>query len=271
VLALILRGLHRIGSRAIHGRWLPVIAVTALALSWLGVHFAVPLATGGLAYLLVARGRSTAAMVALAVAVVLSVTVVLTTGFPSDGDASEPAPAGTRPSSGELLVTGLEAGSLTFGGAYTAIPFVQDDAVRRGGWMTNDQFLDGLALSGTIPAPLIIFGTFVGYVGAGLAGAVAITVGMFLPAFVITLIGHAYLERAVHNQRLHATLDGITAGVVGLVAFTTIQLALTTLTDAPAVLIFSGAIVALYAWQAPAAVPVVVLAGGVLGVIVGQL
>src|ERR671914_267013 len=82
-----------------------------------------------------------------------------------------------------VLFRRLQAGALTFGGAYTAIPFVQGDAVREEGWMSNAQFLDGLALSGILPAPLIIFATFVGFVAGGPFGAVAITAGVFLPAF----------------------------------------------------------------------------------------
>src|SRR5688572_22599113 len=74
--------------------------------------------------------------------------------------------------------------------------------------MTTGQFLDGIALSGVIPAPLVIFGTFVGYVGGGLPGAVAMTAGIFLPAFAITLVGHRYVEAAVANTRLHALLTG---------------------------------------------------------------
>src|SRR5256885_11879894 len=60
-----------------------------------------------------------------------------------------------------IFVAGLKAGLLTFGGAYTAIPFIRNDAVGRG-WITDGQFLDGLALSGVLPAPLSIFATFVG-------------------------------------------------------------------------------------------------------------
>src|SRR3546814_3405897 len=64
-----------------------------------------------------------------------------------------------------LFWSGLKAGLLTFGGTYTVIPFLQRDAVTQGAWMSNTQFLDGLALSGLLPAPLIIFSTFVGYLG----------------------------------------------------------------------------------------------------------
>lgn len=62
----------------------------------------------------------------------------------------------------EILLEGLKAGLLTFGGAFTAIPFLQEAAVTDHHWLTDAQFVDGLALSGALPAPLIIFSTFVG-------------------------------------------------------------------------------------------------------------
>jgi chromate transporter len=76
----------------------------------------------------------------------------------------------TAPSILALLRYGLRTGLLTFGGAYTAIPFLQHDALEVGQWMTNAHFVDGLALSGILPAPLIIFTTFVGYLGGGPLG-----------------------------------------------------------------------------------------------------
>ena len=62
---------------------------------------------------------------------------------------------------------GLKAGLLTFGGAFTVIPFLQQSSVDVHHWLTGSQFVDGLAMSGVLPAPLIIFSTFVGYVAAG--------------------------------------------------------------------------------------------------------
>jgi len=85
--------------------------------------------------------------------------------------------------------------------------------------LTNAQFLDRLALSGLLPAPLIIFSTFIGYLGGSL-GAVAITFGIFAPTFAFTIIGHEYVERLMENTAVHAFLDGVTAGVVGLIAAT---------------------------------------------------
>ena len=125
---------------------------------------------------------------------------------------------------GIVFITGLKGGLLTFGGAYTAIPFIQEDAVIKNKWLTQDQFLDGIAISGILPAPLIIFSTFVGYFGAGWWGAILITLGIFLPAFAFTLIGHSVMEKLIANTALHNFLDGITAGVIGLIGVTAIQL-----------------------------------------------
>src|SRR5215212_4432936 len=63
----------------------------------------------------------------------------------------------------EIFLEGLKAGLLTFGGAYTVIPFLQEASVDNHHWLTDSQFVDGLAMSGVLPAPLIIFSTFVGY------------------------------------------------------------------------------------------------------------
>jgi chromate transporter len=167
----------------------------------------------------------------------------------------------------QLLLSGLKAGLLTFGGAYTAIPFVQQDAVEVGGWLTNAQFLDGLALSGILPAPLIIFSTFVGYVAGGALGALAMTLGVFLPAFSFTLIGHQYMERLIHNPAIHSFLDGVTAGVVGLIAATTIVLFVQQVTSIPALIIFGLALAAIYLWKAKVAVAGIVIAAGLLGLL----
>ena len=96
--------------------------------------------------------------------------------YPAPPAIAEAVTATRHIHSHSLLLSGLRAGLLTFGGAYTAIPFIQHDAVEVGRWLTNAQFLDGLALSGLLPAPLIIFSTFVGYIGGGPLGAIVLTV-----------------------------------------------------------------------------------------------
>lgn len=268
VVALIARAVHRIGGHALHDRWLVGLAAVALVAALLSVNFGITLLVAGVAYLLVKRTLTRWALMVMA----LFVIAVIAYQFSGLGGGTEEivVQSNATPSVAtplQLLVSGLKAGLLTFGGAYTAIPFIQHDAVEVGGWLTNAQFLDGLALSGILPAPLIIFSTFVGYVAGGLVGAVAMTVGVFLPAFSFTLIGHQYMERLIHNPAVHSFLDGVTAGVVGLIAATTIELFLQQITTWQAALIFAVALAVLYLWKAKIAVAVIVLGAGLLGVL----
>ena len=131
--------------------------------------------------------------------------------------------------------------------------------------MTNAEFLDGLALSGILPAPLIIFATFIGYFAGGLAGAVVITIAIFAPAFGFTLIGHELIERIVEHPGVRDFLYGVTAGVVGLIAATTVGLFRAAVTGWPTGLIFALALVLLYRWPVKASVPVTVVGAAILG------
>jgi chromate transporter len=269
VVALIVRAVHRIGGHALHDRWLLGVAAVALIGALLGAHFAITLIVAGLAYVLIKRRLVMPALALQALFLVGFVAyafsgggagadvVASSAGNPTPGSASIPT----------LLISGLRAGLLTFGGAYTVIPFLQRDAVAVGAWMTNAQFLDGIALSGVLPAPLIIFSTFVGYFGGGPWGALAMTFGIFLPAFAFTLVGHEYLERLIANPSVHTFLDGVTAGVIGLIIATTIVLLLQAITSLPALGIFVLAMASVYLWKAKAAVAGIVLGAGLLGLL----
>lgn len=267
VLALIVRGLHRIGSRAVTDRFMLAIVAASAASTLAGLHFALPLVAGAVAYPLALRGARVIALVLLVTLVGVGFVAMIWGDPVAAREPGTTSPSDQR-SAGDLLLSGARAGALTFGGAYTAIPFVEDDATGEDGWMTRGQFLDGIALSGVIPAPLVIFGTFVGYVGGGFAGALAMTAGIFLPAFAITLVGHGHLEAAIGNVRLHAILDGVTAGVVGLVAATVLQLAPTAIGSLAGLVIFAAALTALYLWRAGIAVAAVVMTAAVAGVVV---
>ena len=204
VIALIIRAIHRIADHTLNDPWLWAIAAMSAAGAALQVTFWVTLPAAGLAYAaLEARRYALAALI-----VVAAVALAL-------GIGGNPLLVGSRMPTGTvhliqsgsvsalaLFLSGLKAGLLTFGGAYTAIPFVRGDAVGRG-WISESQFLDGLALSGIIPAPLIIFATFVGYIAGGFGGAIAMTAGIFLPAFAFALLFYERLERVIENERLH--------------------------------------------------------------------
>lgn len=265
VIALIVRAVHRIGDHVLTDRWLWAVAMASAIGSLLGVSFWIVLPVAGLAYSSLAAGRhGTAAGVALAG---LGAAIWFT--GPIEGLAASPH-LGEQSSVGALalFVSGLKAGLLTFGGAYTAIPFVRHDAVGRG-WVNEGQFLDSLALGGVIPAPLIIFATFVGYLAGGLGGALAITAGIFLPAFSFALLFYDRLERVIEDERLHNLLEGVAAGVVGLIAVTALQLGWNVAKSVPSpalgAAIFAASLALLYLWKSKLNVLAVVGGAGALG------
>lgn len=267
VVALVIRAVHRIGAHAVADASLLALASVAFVAHATGVPLWPILLGAGLLRLVHARGHSRLATgLLLVVAAVVVARAVL-----RDGSALEVASAVAGPlraaAPHETFVAGLRAGCLTFGGAYTAIPFLQHDAVETGRWLTSAQFLDGIAIGGILPAPLVIFGTFVGYLAGGLGGALLLTAGLFLPAFAITLVGHELLERLVHQESVHALLDGIMAGVVGLIAATALELTLRAVSGVAPALLLLACLAASYAWKARGAVAGIVLGAGAIAVL----
>jgi chromate transporter len=270
VAALVVRAVIRIGGHVATNAWLWTIAALAMAAQLAGVHFGIVLLAAGALYALATPGRALGAWAIAAAAVAGIVFQIASTGGLSGLSALTPqianAPTQLQAISPlALLWSGLKAGLLTFGGAYTVIPFLQRDAVVDGGWMSNSQFLDGVALTGLLPAPLVILATFVGYLGGGPWGAVAMTAGVFLPAFAFTLLGHDTLERLLHREGVHRLLEGVSAGVVGLIAGTAVALFKASVGNLEALVLFALALAVLFAWKGRMAIPVLILAAALWG------
>ncbi|MDR6834153.1 MULTISPECIES: chromate efflux transporter [unclassified Sphingopyxis] len=265
VLAIILRAMFRIGQHIIEDRLLAAIAIASLLATLAGVPFWIPLAAGGLAYAAAHRPLIALAVMVAAIGAALAARQLVTP------DTDIALVAGAPITLLALFFAGLKGGLLTFGGAYTAIPYVRADTVERG-WVDDATFLDGIALAGVLPAPLVIFATFVGYVVGGPAGALAITAGMFLPAFAFSLIFFERLEAVVENPALHRLLAGVAAAVVGVIAATFVQLGEVTAARVsnplPAILLFAAALAIVWrvkgAWVTPAIIAAAALTGWLL-------
>ncbi|MCB2081699.1 MAG: chromate efflux transporter [Rickettsiales bacterium] len=256
VAALIIRAVHRISGHVLHGRSLLIAGTVAVMLTLLQVHFLLVFVTCGLWQVLYASGRTRPAIAALILFCGTSLTV--TWLLPASEAATT---AFVQP----LFLEGLKAGMLSFGGAYTVIPFFQESMVGAYPTITEQSFLDGIALSNVIPAPLVIFGTYLGFLADGLTGALWVTIGIFLPAFAFTLIGHHQLEKIIENPTLHGLLDGISAGVVGLLVVTALQICLHAVASPLQAVIFSVALATLYLWKWRWSIPVMILGCGVFG------
>lgn len=168
---------------------------------------------------------------------------------------------------GEIFLEGLTTGLVTFGGAFTAIPFLQDAAVDGHQWLTEKEFIDGLAIGGILPAPLVIFGTFVGYLAGGLVGALVITLGIFLPAFVFPIFFHRQFVAIADNDRIRPFLLGVAAAVIGLIAAVVVEIVDTGVIDVWTALIAIAAFAALNTFHGKLTVLWVVLGSGLAGVL----
>lgn len=195
-------------------------ALGALSQS-VGAPFWIALLASGVGLSFASRKRATAAGIALLVGLACAASLRST---PLTVHETQVHHGATPVTPTRLFTVGLTGGLVTFGGAYTAIPVVRDAATGPQGWIDESQFLDGLAIGGVLPAPLVIFATFVGYLGGGLSGALLMTLGMFLPAFSFTLIGHEFFERLVARKAIHAFLDGVACAVCGIIAATAVVL-----------------------------------------------
>jgi chromate transporter len=253
--ALVARALVRLSKTFIADVPLAMIAVVGFALTlWLNITFVLILLGGGLAYELWTNRRrwsgrtNSFAITPMALLAVASgaITVSLTAA---------------------IFLEGLKAGLLTFGGAFTVIPFLREAAVENHHWLTASQFNDGLAIGGILPAPLIIFSTFVGYIAGGIGGALVMTLGIFIPAFVFPIFLHRQLVAVSENVRLHPFLLGVAAAVIGLIAAVTVTILETSITDVYGAMIALGAFVALHRWHSKLTVVYVMAVAGIVGVI----
>jgi chromate transporter len=268
VIALIFAAVHRIGTHALPDRKLLFLALASFIAYFFGLSFFIMLPAAGIAYVFWKQHK-------ILIPVLIGIGVVVFCGLNYSPELLELHTATNQPETGivrgnssalAIFYTGLKAGLLTFGGAYTVIPFIQQDAVSQG-WLTNAQFLDGIALSGILPAPLIIFSTFVGYFGGGWIGAIIITFAIFLPAFAFTLAGYHALNKIIHNTALHNFLTGVTAGVIGLIALTAIQLFRVTITDIFTLVLFAAGLAVLYMVRSKFTSVLVVLCSGIVSLI----
>jgi chromate transporter len=141
------------------------------------------------------------------------------------------APPGTSFGLVPLFLEFLKLGAMVFGSGYVLLAYLRDDLVTRLHWLTSRQLLDAVAVGQVTPGPVFTTATFIGYLKAGPGGALAATLGMFLPGFLFVAASGPLLPRLRRSPVTGAFLDGVNAAAVALMAVVTWQLARAALTD----------------------------------------
>ncbi|MEH2258859.1 chromate efflux transporter [Nostoc sp.] len=124
----------------------------------------------------------------------------------------------------------LKVGSVLFGGGYLLVAFLQGGLVQEHGWLTQQQLLDAIAIGQFTPGPVLSTATFIGYVIAGIPGAIVATIGIFLPSFVFVAALNPLIPRLQASSWTRAFLDAVNVSAVALMVVTTLQLGAATLT-----------------------------------------
>ena len=117
----------------------------------------------------------------------------------------------------KVFSTFFKIGAFTFGGGYAMIPLIQNEAVEKHHWVTDDDILEIIAIAESTPGPIAInSATFVGYRAAGVLGSMCATLGVVLPSFVIILILSFVLDAFQELRAVQYAFFGIRAGVLAL-------------------------------------------------------
>jgi len=173
------------------------------------------------------------------------------------------APAASISAVGKLLLFFLKAGALTFGSGLVIVPFLQQGVVQEYGWLTERDFLVAVAVGMISPGPVVITATFVGYLVAGLWGALAATVGIFLPSFVLVLVAAPLLARHRANVNVQGFIKGAYAAAIGTILGACVLLGRIAVGDWFTALIAVSSLAALFLWKVsnPGLMSVTAIAG----------
>jgi len=219
VIAIIAQALWKLARTAAKTKFLATLGVLSVGLVWFGVD---PIIT------LLIAGAICAAYAALIENRLLTSTgkaVAWTALSFAGGVAARPI------SVGRLFLSFLKMGSVVFGSGYVLLAFLRTEFVTRLQWLTEKQLIDAVAVGQFTPGPLFTTATFIGYVVAGIPGAVVATIGIFLPGFLLVAASGPIVPKLRRSRIAGAALDGVIVASLALMAVVTYQLGTAALVD----------------------------------------
>ncbi|HYK02074.1 MAG TPA: chromate transporter [Thermoanaerobaculia bacterium] len=249
VIAIILRSAYKLVRLTLGRDWLTwtIFIANAIATAALEAEVVSLILGCGLAALLI-RTRTPAAALALAPPAFFS------------------ALGGGGAAGGTLFWFFVKAGAFVFGSGLAIVPFLYGGVVREHQWLTDQQFLDAVAVAMITPGPVVITVAFIGYLVDGFQGALLASLGVFLPCYLFVILPAPFYNRFADNPRLRAFVDGVTAAATGAIAGAVYVLARRAIFDVPTILIFAATLACLL-WLKRVPEPVVIAIVGVASVL----
>ena len=163
----------------------------------------------------------------------------------------------------QILLFFTKASLFVFGSGLAIVPFLHGGIVLERHWLTEQQFIDAVAVAMITPGPVVITVGFIGYIVHGWSGAVAAAVGVFLPVYLVVVIAGPFYKKFAGNPQLRAFVQGVTAAATGAIAGAIVVLARRSVTDVPTILIAVTSLLLLFKWKIPE--PLLISAAAVAG------
>lgn len=264
VIAIILQALWQLGRSAVKSKFLGVLAIIAVVLDFLGVNmlavlFGTGLLTGLQQGIIQDRLQERRTLLVM----LLSVGAFLTAAYFASGlYSTSRVEFGLLP----LFLFFVKVGSLVFGSGYVLLAFLQADLVGHWHWLTTTQLLDAVAVGQMTPGPVFTSATFIGFLLAGLPGALIATAGIFLPSFVLVAVSSPLLPRIRKSAVAGAFLDGVIVASLALMAVVAWHLGGDAIIDLPTALLTLGSAFLLIRGRVNSLW--LVLGGAIIGVLV---
>ena len=227
IIAIVVQALWGFASKAVKGPLTGAVGGAVLFLSFLGWDEVLLLLVGGIVVMLASSLPGRWARPATAAAVsgsILSASPTLAATSLTVGSAS---PVSLWALTGFFL----KVGSVLFGSGYVLLAFLRGGLVQRWGWLTDQQLMDAIAVGQFTPGPVFTTATFIGYVLAGLPGALLATWGIFFPSFVFVAASSPLIPRMRRSAWAGSFLDGVNVASLALMATVTWQLGRAALVD----------------------------------------
>jgi chromate transporter len=168
---------------------------------------------------------------------------------------------------GTLALFFIKAGAFTFGSGLALVPFLHSGLVQEHHWLTEQQFVDAVAMGLISPGPVVIMATFAGYLVFGIVGAVVATLAVFLPAYLLVVLPGPLIRRHEHHPRLQGFIKGATAAAVGAIAGAAIVIAQQVIEDEWSAVIALAALAVLLQRRIKISEPALVALAAVAGLI----
>lgn len=160
----------------------------------------------------------------------------------------------------------LKAGAFVFGSGLAIVPFLHSGVVLENHWLTEQQFLDAVAVAMITPGPVVITVGFIGYLIGGLSGATVAALATFLPCYLFTIIPAPYFHKIANHLSIKAFVDGITASVIGALVGAVAVIGKQNITDATTLIIATLTIISLL-YIKKIQEPYIILVAALLGII----